>query len=442
MVNTREEPGKDRDNESETSLLKDVLKLFSSMKMGIILLLVITAMSVYGSLMPHAEAMGKVYTSWWFVGALALLALNILVCSLNRWSSIWEKATVVRDDLNYKTLQSYQNQHSLAISGESEEKAAKIREFLLQKGYRVGTTTRDQGFLVSADKGRYGYLGSLVTHLSIILLLLAGLYGIVGGYEDFDGGFPGRVLPVEKEDFQVRIDDFYISYRDDAQKSIEQYYSELTVIENGRTVKQETIYVNKPLRYKGVNFYQSTYGWGVETTLVHTSSGEEENVLLMPGRTFYIDDIGIHLHLLEFYPDFAMTTSGMPVSRSAYPANPYVAYRLTGAQGLIGQPFQLAALNDPIEIDDGHVLQFTGYRNYTGLLIVRNPGKSLALFASLLMIAGLVMSFYFFPRRVWAYLGEETVGKVLLAGQSYRNKVGFQMEFDRLSSALKNKLGE
>ncbi len=438
MANTREEPGKENDNKRE---LKDAWKFFSSMKMGIILLLVITAMSVYGSLLPHAEAMDRVYTSWWFVGTLVLIALNLLVCSLNRWGGIWEKATVVRDDLNYKTLQSYQNQQSLAIPGETEEKAAKIRDFLLQKGYRVGTTSRDKGFLVSGDKGRFGYFGSLVTHLSIILLLLAGLYGIVGGYEDFDGGFPGRILPVENEDFQVRIDDFYISYRDDAQKSIEQYYSELTVIENGRTVKQETIYVNKPLRYKGVNFYQSTYGWGVETNITNTATGEEENVLIIPGRTFYHNETDIHLHLIEFYPDFTMTTGGMPVSRSAYPANPFVAYRLTGAQGVIGTPFQLAAVGDRLELDDNYMLQFSGYRNYTGLLIVRNPGKSLALLASILMIAGLVMSFYFFPRRVWAYLGEETDGKVLITGQSYRNKVGFQMEFDRLISALKNKLG-
>ncbi len=441
MVNTRDESGKENDNERESFSPKDAWKFFSSMKMGIILLLVITAMAVYGSLLPHAEAMDRVYTSWWFVGTLVLIALNLLVCSLNRWSDTWEKATV-RDDLNYKTLQSYQNQHFLAIPGETEEKAAKIRDFLLQKGYRIGTTSRDKGFLVSGDKGRFGNFGSLVTHLSIILLLLAGLYGIVGGYEDFDGGFPGKVLPVEREDFQVRIDDFYISYRDDAQKSIEQYYCELTVIENGRTVKQETIYVNKPLRYKGVNFYQSTYGWGVETNITNTATGEEENVLIIPGRTFYHNETDIHLQLIEFYPDFAMTTGGMPASRSAYPANPFVAYHLTDAQGVIGMPFRLSEIGDRVELDDNYVLQFTGYRNYTGLLIVRNPGKSLALLASVLMIAGLLMSFYLFPRRVWAYLGEETDGKVLFAGQSYRNKVGFQMEFDRLSSALENKLGE
>ena len=38
-----------------------------------------------------------------------------------------------------------------------------------------------------------------------------------------------------------------------------QYWSQLTVLENGREVARKKIYVNDPLTYKGVRFFQASY---------------------------------------------------------------------------------------------------------------------------------------------------------------------------------------
>jgi len=40
------------------------------------------------------------------------------------------------------------------------------------------------------------------------------------------------------------------------------YKSKLTVLENGKEVLTKTIEVNDPLFYKGIRFYQSSYGTG------------------------------------------------------------------------------------------------------------------------------------------------------------------------------------
>jgi len=57
----------------------------------------------------------------------------------------------------------------------------------------------------------------------------------------------------------VRCDRFEISFYKGGGRPKE-FVSELTVIENGQEVMQKTIEVNDPLFYKGLTFYQSSYG--------------------------------------------------------------------------------------------------------------------------------------------------------------------------------------
>ncbi len=436
MVNEIEEQKK---GVKEKSVFEQAWAFFSSMRVGLVLLLLLTGMSIYGAtFMGHQQALEGVYGSWWFIGTLALTGLNLLICSINRWDSIWKRATVLRTDVGYKTLSNYKNKETLSFDGDDQEAAKATEELLKKKGYRTVITETDKGLLVSADKGRFGYFGSLVTHLSLVLILVAGLYGVLFGFEDFDAGFPGRIFRVDEAGFSVRIDDFRIDYRDD--KSIEQYYSTLTIIDNGQEVKKQEIWVNNPLRYNGVVLYQSTYGWGVDLAITNQETGEVAESIIVPGQTYHHPETGVHVVLLEFFPDFSMTNEGVPFSRSAHPGNPRAAYRLLDAQGqIIGNQFYIDAMQEPVEMADGYVLEFPGFRNYTGFQIIDNPGKPLAFIASVLMILGLIMSFYLFPRRIYAYIGEETKGKVLLAGKSFRNVVGFEFEFKKLLNEIKNK---
>lgn len=422
------------------NIFEEVWAFLSSMRVGISLLLLLTGMSIYGAtFLTHQEALQRVYGSWWFVGTLAVTGLNLIVCSINRWEALWKRATFLNTAVSPEALKRYREMASFPVKGAGEKTAQHVLEYMKTKGYRAEVTVKESGFLVSADKGRFGYFGSLVTHISLVLLLLAAFIGIVSGFESFDGGFPGRIFPVPEAGISVRIDDFEIKYRDD--HSIEQYVSTLTVFEGGQEVKQETIFVNKPLRYKGVAFYQSSYGWGVDLRIVNEGLGQTgEAVTLRAGQVYQHPETGLRLYIMEFFPDFSMTTTGVPFSLSDKPLNPRVAYTFYDAAGqLMGQQYYLENPNSSVELPGGYTLEFLGWRNYTGFQIVKNPGKPLALVASLLMLAGLFMSFYLFPRRVWAYVAGGEPSQVLMAGQSHRNKVGFELEFKRLVEDLRKR---
>ncbi len=421
-------------------IFEEVWAFLSSMRVGISLLLLLTGMSIYGAtFLTHQEALQKVYGSWWFIGTLAVTGLNLIVCSINRWEVLWRRATFLNTAVSPESLKRYREKASFPVKRAGEKTAHDVLEYMKKKGYRAEVTVKENGFLVSADKGRFGYFGSLVTHISLLLLLLAAFIGIVSGFESFDGGFPGRIFPVPEAGISVRIDDFEIKYRDD--RSIEQFFSTLTVFEGGQEVKQETIFVNKPLRYKGVAFYQSSYGWGVDLRIANEGLGQTgEAVTLRAGQVYPHLETGLRLYVMDFFPDFSMTSTGVPFSRSDKPLNPRVAYAFYDAAGqLMGQQYYLEDPNGSVELPGGYTLEFLGWRNYTGFQIVKNPGKPLALVASLLMLAGLFMSFYLFPRRVWAYVADEGAGQVLMAGQSHRNKVGFELEFKRLVEDLKKR---
>jgi cytochrome c biogenesis protein len=61
------------------------------------------------------------------------------------------------------------------------------------------------------------------------------------------------------KDWSVRVNRFWIDYT--PQGGINQFYSDLSVLDNqGQEVDKQTIYVNKPLRYRGVTFYQTDWG--------------------------------------------------------------------------------------------------------------------------------------------------------------------------------------
>jgi cytochrome c biogenesis protein len=57
--------------------------------------------------------------------------------------------------------------------------------------------------------------------------------------------------------FNLRVNDFWAEYKNNR---IHQFYSNLSILDNfGNELKQQTISVNNPVRYKNIDFYQSDW---------------------------------------------------------------------------------------------------------------------------------------------------------------------------------------
>jgi cytochrome c biogenesis protein len=415
-----------------------LLKYFKSMQCGILLILIFVASAVYGSLLPHTEALNKVYNSWWFFSIFGLVALNLLACTLNRLRELSKDFRIFKSIQNGNSsseFSDYPFRFDLEISGDLLHSVQNYAAVLLKKSsYRTQKVKFPRGETLLAAKGQLGIYGSLITHFSLLIIMASAYYGITTGSEDLVQIFPGEEVPVSirEEPFLLELIAFNIDFREDG--SISQYYSELHLrprdSSNAAAVR-ETVHVNNPLRYGGKVFYQSSYGWGVETSLHHPLSGSRELIILIPGQQYYFEPAGITLHMLSFYPNLVHGEEGELLSATPEPLNPHVLFSLLGQESQA--PVSTASLKPVGQTTElpQFELTFTGFYNFSGILISENTAKIYILLGSISLLGGLFLSFFIQPRRILLSWHPSTAeeSQLTVYGWSRSDRPAFAVEF-------------
>jgi cytochrome c biogenesis protein len=159
----------------------------------------------------------------------------------------------------------------LALSAELETgNLDSLTQLLEKRRYKVF----QEGDSLYARKGIIGRIGPIVVHASMLLILGGAIWGALTGFLAQEMVTSGGTFQVKNildagplaapqipKDWSVRVNRFWIDYT--ASGGIDQFYSDLSVLDNqGKEVDKQTIYVNKPLRYRGVTLYQTDWGVG------------------------------------------------------------------------------------------------------------------------------------------------------------------------------------
>jgi cytochrome c biogenesis protein len=126
-----------------------------------------------------------------------------------------------------------------------------------------------QGAYVYAYKGLVGKIGPILVHLSIICILVGSILGSLTGFMLQELVPKGELFHLQNiissgsisyipQNFEGYINDFNIAYND--QGIVDQFYSDIDIVDNNLQIqKEKTIFVNEPLRYSGVTFYQTDW---------------------------------------------------------------------------------------------------------------------------------------------------------------------------------------
>ena len=97
-------------NNPTNRLVDRLWNLFASVKLTVVILILLATTSVVGTLIPqnaepsayirtygefayrlmHVFDIFNMYYSWWFQSLIAILAINITVCTIKRWPIIWK----------------------------------------------------------------------------------------------------------------------------------------------------------------------------------------------------------------------------------------------------------------------------------------------------------------------------------------------------------------
>ncbi len=477
------------ENEIATHLLSRLWKFFTSVRLSVVLLLTLAITSIIGTVIPQNEspaayiqAYGEflyrffklldifdMYHSWWFQLLLLLLTLNVIVCSVDRFSATWRIIFAKNPKFNISNFRRLKFKEEFADSRPPNQ-LKQLFETAVAKGFCTSRTERtDNGYVLFAEKWRWTRFGVYIVHISVLLLLIGGLIGSIFGFEGFVNIPEGETISSIRLrnsnqlltlDFQIRCDDFNVSFYDSG--SPKEFRSSLTILEQGKPVLNKDIIVNDPLRYKGINIFQSSYGQlppqkedldpTQEITLDFTSkeTGKTYKKRIRTGQQVDIPE-GLGKFVLK------------KVSN---------AYNFKGSD--LGQTFiGILTQNDGTEVEVALPLRFPSFdkmgpifnekrkdnvfisltdiqlpakkaeqRYFTGLQVTNDPGVWIVYAGFIMMIIGCFITFFMSHQRLCIEITRYgNKSRVMVAGTSNKNRMNMQTKVKKFAKIL-NKMAE
>jgi cytochrome c biogenesis protein len=448
-------------------MFKAVKNFFTSIKVAIVLLIILIAASILGTLIPQGRTgqeylvrygqlggifqklqFTRLYQSFWYIAILALFSLNIIICTLVRLSPKLHRVFRPKCDLDPKSVQVLKVKDKIKMALAPPAAVQAVKAELGHHHYRVREQAAEKKNCLLARKRILGIFGSDVVHVGL-LIILAG--GIISGLAGVRGSLilsENQTLPVPQAGFSVRLDKFITELYPDG--NVKDWKSELTIIEGDKPVLQKSVEVNHPLSYKGFVFYQSGYGSDWEKPELQvwlkkkSDPGYIKTIWLRVGQPIAVEGEDITLTATRFLPDFVLDEKNQPSTRSLEPKNPAALIRgeRGGTEVFSGWIFakfpDFAQMHQAQESEFKPELKDVKAPQYSVLQTAKDPGVSLIWVGCAVLMLGLFLAFYW-PTREIRFVLEESQGKTEIAagGISAKSREAFQTEFESIMSALR-----
>ena len=438
-------------------------RLLISMRTGLALILVLTFLALVGTLLeqtpPGLTSDPRAYAQWvdglrpryggwtdvfnvlgffsvfgsvWFKVTVVLLTTSLLACAINRTPRLWRMATRPRVAVSEGFLAHAPLAGSVSLRGGVEAAVAALQGELRGHHYRTIVTEDANGVALYADRFRWGPFGTVVAHLSMLVILLGAVIGATQGYRVTDFAIPvGSTVSVgNATNLAVRADSFTDSWYSNGTPA--DYASDLVVFAGGQEIARKTIRVNDPLRIGDLTFFQSFFGPAAD-------------VRITDGAGATIADQGV-----------AMLWQSRDVTKSVgqldLPDRGMTVYVLGPASGKVDKdirPGQIefevysnANTNAPIgvaTVDQGKSANIGGLtysflreEQFTGLIVSKDPGAPLVWIGIGLLVAGTILVFLFPHRRIWGRVSRSGDGVAVRVAAESRHDAAFESSFREL----------
>lgn len=368
--------------------------LLSSMRAGLIILLMIALSAVAGTVFTG------IYTSWFFRMLESVLCLNIALCSMRRFLRLWEETFLRVTDFSLD-IQKLPASFSATVPLGCR---INIEQVLTSMGYKTSRHSKDNGFCIYGVRGRFVPWGSFLVHISILLIILGGLIGSVYGSDSevmLPVGGVYTVKDTQSESFDIRLDGFKTEHYQDG--TVSDWISDITVVNNGQHILSSEVKVNHPLSYNGIKIYQKSYGTVLKAQVLDESGGILTEKLLAEKEKLKLgEDSDTVIQPVRYIPDFDAVRP--MISRSPAPNNPYVLY-IVNSGGR--ESWGAAPVGAPLKFDRLGIVKFIEAVPASGLELKYDPGLMLVLLGFLLMTFGFFTSLYGRHSKLWAVITDD-----------------------------------
>jgi cytochrome c biogenesis protein len=401
----------------------------------------------YGSLTPLFDWLQffTIFSSWYFMLLLTILALSIVVCTLNRAPAIWQN---FRHPLLRRSDKFYQNALE-RVAFEREEAVAWTAEALRKRGYRVRSVVetvevegargekkgRQEVMYLYANKNSWATLSTFVFHAALVTLLLAGvcsqwrgfavdsparrilpsalvsLTDSVAGFS-FDQALPNGTSAIvyprgTPHNISFRTNKFTANF-DPKTGLATDYVTDLSVYQDGVLVAHSNhLRVNDPLAYNGIVFHQSSLIPSVNITIADASGCLICNQAIVLDQTEHAPS-NLQIDLAKDIP-IANTNLGLSVFFIHTPDKQLAQIADPRILVIVNRPDQPIQKNDAINLlpgQSGTVNQnwqvtLNSASEATVLLVTKDTGSNLIWPTAIILILSLCVTFYFPQRRIW-----------------------------------------
>ena len=424
---------------------RELIPLLANLKLAVVLLLVIALASVTGTVIEQGEppsfyeanyplkpalfgfitykfilatGLNQVYSSWWFLGLLIVFGSSLLSCTVyrqiplvkvaRRWHFYTKPSAILKLPISYTIPQ-------ISLTGLAEQ--------LRSRGYQV-FMSESQNQLY-ARKGLIGRIAPIVVHFSIVIILAGAIWGAVAGFTTqamIPSGTTAK-LNIPHRNWKLQVHKFWIDYTPSG--AIDQFYSDLSLLdENDRELTRKTIFVNEPLRYQGVTFYQAS--WNISAIRFRLN---QSPIFQLPLQKLEAKGKGNQVWgtWLPTQPDLsAGITLVTPDLQGTFVIYDQAGKILTSMH--TGETKEINGIN----------LSLLEVIGDTGLQIKADPSIPLVYTGFALLMASVIAS-YLSHSQVWA-LAES--GNIYLGAKTNRSQVVFSAEMARICEHLSNMVPE
>jgi len=472
------------------SIVDKIWNFFSSVKVGIALIIINLIAASIGTIFPQEfyisvsteeekaiyyektyGSLGKlyyelglsdIYSSWWFQVLVGMLAISIIVASIDRGIPLHRSLKNQR----VKRHESFMKRQRVISEGPiTEGDSAKTLSLVEEKLKKLKYKVRREGNALLAERGRFARYGPYINHVGLIIFLTAVMLRLVPGFYVDESMWVRegemRAVPgmegyfIENEEFILELHDNEATENQELQgvnvvaknyqTNVKLYKQAEDAIpgkaDNLELVKEYSIKVNHPLQHEGYSFYQMDFRLNEIKTmnfeLTNKATGESLGAvsvdLTNPQDEYVIDD-QTKVELLGYYPDFSGFENGEPQTATPTPNNPAFIFKMTTPENPEGE-VSFVAIQQTIEPngDNEYKMAFNSVetRNMSGLTVHKDSSIPwLALGGAIFMI-GVAIGSYWNHRRLWVEQLED--GTIRLAAHTNKNWFGMKKDLDAVT---------
>lgn len=470
------------------SIVDKIWNFFSSVKVGISLIIITLVAASIGTLLPqefyvnasdvnkaayyedvyglfgkiyYQLGLSDLYSSWWFQILVGMLAVSIIVASLDRGLPLYKSLKNQR----VKRHESFMKRQRIVAEGQVtnvEETLQKVEQKMTEMKYNV----RRDGSALLAERGRFSRYGPYINHVGLILFLAGVMLRLVPGFYVDESIWirEGETRAITGMDgYFIESRDFILETHDNTPQGeqvkqgvnvvAKNFQTDITLykqpedaiagdIDHLEKVKDYSIRVNHPLKEAGFALYQMDYrlnelkqmSFYLMNKATEESLGTVEIDLANPKKEYDLGN-GVSVKLLVYTPDFDGFENGAPQTKSSVPNNPAFLFKMTTPETPEGET-SFVAIQQTLEPlgDTKYKMKFAGVetRDMSGFTVRKDRTIPILFVGGIIFMIGVAIGSYWNHRRLW--LQVEPDGRVILAAHVNKNMFSMKKDLDAVTA--------